>query len=131
MSVIRIGFSVEAKREPLLRLLSALVSLDQAEIRTRRLPRLYAAGVRYQREQRRLGQPEDWKTFTALLRDGFGDCEDLASARVAELREIDKIRAIPWLLKKPGSRTWHVVVRYPDGTIEDPSKALGMGKKET
>lgn len=126
MPGILVGFEVEAKREPLLRLLSALVSLNQYEIRTYRLPWLYESGVRYRREKRESGRPEEWKTFRKLVRDGFGDCEDLAAARCAELRERNKIRAVPWLTKR--GRTWHVIVKYPDGTLEDPSRKLGMTK---
>lgn len=59
------------------------------------------------------------------MRDGYGDCEDLAAARVAELRVKAGIKAVPWLKKK--GKIWHVLVRYPDGTLEDPSRKLGMG----
>lgn len=120
---IRVGFKVEAKRGALMSLLNALVSLNRHELKTKRLPWLYKAGVRYQRETG--GGPEEWKTFSQVVADKVADCEDLAAARVAELNVRKGIAARPWLKKK--NRTWHAVVRYPDGTIEDPSKILGMG----
>lgn len=123
--MIHVGFEVEAKRKPLLRLINTLVSLNRDELRIHRLPWLYKSGVRYQREPKIKGRSEKWKTITRLIKDGFGDCEDLASARIAELREKKKIRVTPWLKRR--GKTWHVLVRYPDGTFEDPSKILGMG----
>lgn len=85
------------------------------------------AGVRYEREP--LGR-EDWRTLPALLSFGAGDCEDLAAARAAELRVAGiHARATPVRIgPRIGGRAelWHIVVRHPDGTTEDPSIALGM-----
>lgn len=123
MSFIRVGFVVKSKRQSLLRLLNALVDLNRHELRLYRLPPLYKSGVRYKREPKIPGRREDWKTITQILKDKHGDCEDLTAWRVSELRE-QGIKAMPWLTKH--GNTWHVVVRYPDGKIEDPSKRLGM-----
>lgn len=88
-------------------------------------PRLYDAGVRYEREPR--GR-EVWQTYPDLLRSRRGDCEDLAAARAAELRRFGDANAIAFARKvRPG--LWHIRVRHGDGTIEDPSRVLGMGKK--
>lgn len=125
--MIRVGFelsSVDAKRLRIM--LDALVRLDLLELKQRRYPSLYKSGVRYQREPKEPGRFERWKTIRELIDTGFGDCEDLASARVAELRMMG-VRAIPWLRRR--GNTWHVVVRYPNGRIEDPSRRLGMGKE--
>jgi len=62
-----------------------------------------------------------------VMRHRFGDCEDLSAWRVAELR-LGGVRAIPWVVQS-GNRLYHVQVRYPDGTIEDPSRRLGMRGK--
>lgn len=122
---VRIGFEVPSKRQPLIKLLNVLVNLNQSELRTYKLPWLYKSGVRYRREPKVPGRTEDWKTISQIMRDGHGDCEDLAAARVAELRVKAGIKAVPWLKKK--GKIWHVLVRYPDGTLEDPSRKLGMG----
>lgn len=123
MASIRVGFEVKAKRQSLFRLLNALVDLDRHELRTYKLPPLYKSGVRYKKELKLPGRPEEWKTITQILRDKSGDCEDLAAWRVSELKE-KGINAMIWLKKR--GHYWHVVVRYPDGTIEDPSARLGM-----
>jgi hypothetical protein len=120
---IHIGFEVVPDAKRLRILLDALVRLNLYELSIRRLPPLYRSGVRYKREPMALGRPERWQTITEVLKRGHGDCEDLASIRVAELRR-QGIRAIPWLRKR--GNIWHVIVRYPDGRIEDPSKILGM-----
>jgi hypothetical protein len=126
--MIRVGFelsSVDAKRLRIM--LDALVRLDLLELQQRRYPDLYKSGVKYQREPKEPGRFERWKTISDLMKTGVGDCEDLASARVAQLRMIG-VRAVPWLKRR--GNTWHVVVRYPNGRIEDPSRRLGMGRKE-
>lgn len=78
------------------------------------VPPLYESGVRYQRDAR-----EAFDTLPHVLERGFGDCEDLATWRAAEIPDA---RAVP----VPVSTGWHVVVQLPDGSIEDPSAALGM-----
>lgn len=57
------------------------------------------------------------------------NCEDLACWRAAELRERYKVDAEPtfiWKLRPNGGYLYHILVRYPDGRIEDPSRTLGM-----
>lgn len=126
--MIRVGFELSSVTAERLRImLDALVRLDLLEMKQRRYPPLYKSGVRYQREPKEQGRFERWKTIKDLVMTGNGDCEDLASARVAELRMMG-IRAVPWLKRK--GNTWHVVVKYPNGRIEDPSRRLGMGRKE-
>jgi hypothetical protein len=106
------------------------------------LPPLYAAGVVYEEEA---PGREDWLDAPAVLRAGAADCEDLAAWRTAELRvagyDAEPVIKWQWLprdvmirqgypaAKLPGKGVWlvHCCVRWPDGTIEDPSKILGMG----
>lgn len=120
-------FDLPARKRELLRALEFLVDLNRDAIRRSggRLPPLYRAGVEYEREGRTIaGRPKEvWRTIPQVLKRGAGDCEDLASWRVAELRE-KGINATP-LLTRHG-RMFHVRVRFPDGTVEDPSKRLGM-----
>jgi hypothetical protein len=57
------------------------------------------------------------------------NCEDIACWRAAELDVRHRISARPIALeqKRPdGGMLYHIVVRYPNGQIEDPSKILGM-----
>jgi len=58
-----------------------------------------------------------------------GQCEDLACWRAAELVVRHGIQARPDFTcdaRGDGSRLYHIVVRLPDGRIEDPSRNLGM-----
>ncbi len=79
-------------------------------------------------EQEEAGR-EDWQDIPTVLANGEGDCEDLACWRAAELVVREKIAARPTFTFKPrrnGGMLYHIVVRHPDGKIEDPSKQLGM-----
>lgn len=107
--------------------LNRLCEIDERIYRTRKLPPLYESGVRYVREHEDFiaAVPvEDWQAVDVLYENGYGDCEDLACARVAELR-IKGIEAYPYIEKT--GRVWHVTVRVVGGANEDPSKRLGMG----
>lgn len=86
-------------------------------------PSLYTSGVLYRLET----NSEIWQDIPATLARGFGDCEDLACWRIAEL-QAQGINAMPYVTwRKSGGRTiYHALVRHPDGLIEDPSRALGM-----
>lgn len=86
------------------------------------LPPLYQAGVRYRPEP--LGR-EHWQDPEETVRLGYGDCEDLAPWRAAELT----LAGVPARATavRGGPRTVHViVVRRADGLREDPSYRLGM-----
>lgn len=84
-------------------------------------PSLYKSGVRYQRE------PEEvWKHAVDTLADGWGDCEDLAAWRAAELRVSGEDPKAAVITYKSRPRTWHAVVLRGDRRIEDPSRRLGM-----
>lgn len=86
-------------------------------------PRLYDSGVRYQRE---VGT-ERWLTPAQTYAAGRGDCEDLASWRTAELRVTGEDPEARARVLRSGPRTWHAVVERGDGSLEDPSRELGMG----
>lgn len=99
---------------------------------------LYTSGVRYEEEPHWTfqGEPvEEFATVPVVLKRGWGDCDDLAPWRCAELRlrhrENAKIR-IQWQRQQLpngqlGRKYFHIVVRRADGSIEDPSLKLGMG----
>lgn len=99
------------------------------------IPKLYESGIRYRAEP--IGQ-EDWLDILSCLqahkeeqeggKQSTLDCEDLACWRAAEL-QAEGIAAHPvfvWRKIEDGSHLYHIVVRYPDGRIEDPSRRLGM-----
>lgn len=93
----------------------------------RPLPPLYASGVRYRRER-----GERWMDAARVAAVGHGDCEDLASWRAAELRLAGDAHASPVFTVRHlpgGRRLFHVIVRRGDGTTEDPSRLLGMGRE--
>ena len=129
-------------------ILEALTTVDLIYLSTHHVPPLYQAGVRYQEEPRGkpgiIGSPnEEFASVPAVYARGWGDCDDLAPWRCAELRKLGfkaKIR-VQWK-KFPNGKLFHIVVRRfgavpdwnprfmvrdKDGTvIEDPSRALGM-----
>jgi len=91
-------------------------------------PRLYDLGVRYEIEP---AGREDWQDIPTTIRRKTGDCEDLSSHLAAELQVKDGIAAWPtftWRMRPSGAYLYHVLTRYPDGRIEDPSRRLGMGR---
>jgi len=125
--LVRIAATVDRgayRAQSLRALLRVVFSLDVSYLRAHpEIPRLYASGVRYAREP----DPscEDFATTPVVLARGWGDCDDLAPWRAAELVVRDGIAARPELVSvRPG--LWHVVVRR-DGGVEDPSRVLGMG----
>lgn len=146
----REGDAVEATRRRLMHLARTLMALDLAYLAENpEAPGLYESGIKYKAEE----SGEAWKDYGALLSDREGDCEDLASARAAELVIRDGIRALPWISYRRDAlgylyhvRTWRssidsalppveevrdrpVIVPAPPnvgGWIEDPSLVLGM-----
>lgn len=124
---------------------AAIKALLDAQVRNnllylslhRGVPALYASGVRYKNEptgQLFNGLPaEEFALIPVVLARRWGDCDDLAPFRVAELihgGERAKIR-VQWRARRNadgtlGRKYFHIVVRRGDGTIEDPSALLGM-----
>lgn len=91
---------------------------------------LYSAGVRYVPED----GSEEFADLPTVYARGFGDCEDLAAIRCAELRRIGFPDAMPLPVEAPrapgGPRMIHIlVIRNPLDPlreVEDPSAILGM-----
>lgn len=106
--------------------LEALVRRNQDLLRAHDVPPLYAARVAYRPEPQGL---EDWDALDVVWPRGYGDCEDLAGWRAAELREAgERARADCYVsrVSSDGRRVWHCIVVREDGTVEDPSIQLGM-----
>lgn len=109
--------------------LACTVALNLYQMQRRRLPPLYQSGVRYRRETCLVpGRPETCErflTYEQLLRERFGDCDDLSAARCAELictGEDPRARARVYR----SGFGYHAIVVRGDGRVEDPSAALGM-----
>lgn len=121
--------------------LLALVALNRAliELARRRgapFPRLYESGVRYAPEPRASATgtanrtAEDFAPIPVVLARGWGDCDDLASWRCAELQSEGyacSIEPRETPRSTPAARRWHIVVVLPDGSTEDPSARLNRG----
>jgi hypothetical protein len=116
--------------------LNAMVRANQLYLASeayagRPVPPLYSSGVRYAEEpwNKDGARVEEFADIPTVLARKWGDCDDLAPWRCAELRaqgEAAKIR-ISWKPTRLG-RLFHVVVRRADGRVEDPSRVLGMGR---
>jgi hypothetical protein len=106
-------------------LLRALVecNLDYLE-KHPETPHPYRAGIQYQREE----SGERWKSIPKILRDGEGDCEDLAAYLAAywAFHGQKPVRVVVrWRQMPSGGRLYPVLVKGQKG-YEDPSKRLGM-----
>ena len=99
-------------------LMEGLAMVNQVMMREsgRTWPDLQSAGVRYQRTH-------EWRSARLLLAHRRGDCKDLVAYEVARLREAG--HAVTIRLTRMG-RTWHTLIRLPDGRLFDPSRELGM-----
>ena len=113
---------------PVLLCLETLCQINEWHLRRERFAPLYRSGVYYKEEP---PGEEEWLDIPTLYKQGFGDCEDIGCARVAELRKVG-VPAVPcicWKEHNIGGKVItlvHVLVLWPDDSLEDPSKILGM-----
>jgi hypothetical protein len=126
-------------QQALLWMLEALCKINEGHLEQRRYPPLYEAGVRYEREQ----GTEEWLDIPSVIDAGWGDCEDLACWRVAELRK-QGVRAGPYVRYRLVDGVFHyhalvqlyrpqlvreggcLVERLVPAGLDDPSRKLGM-----
>lgn len=116
--------------------LYGVVLANCLQIRSKQVPLLYESGVEFRPEPWQ-GKFEEFADAITVHRRRWGDCDDLCAWRVAELRTIGDRRLglrpckatikIYWRDYAHG-RGFHVEVRLPDGSVEDPSRFLGMGR---
>lgn len=133
-------------------LLDALVLEDQMFLKMHNAPKLYQSRVVYREEPPTIvtkndGTPmviEEFAAAPIVFARGWGDCDDLAPLRCAELRNAGEratLRIIWKTQPESGQKLYHILVRRPDArdfdarfmvrapdgsVIEDPSFALGM-----
>lgn len=122
-------FKSEADRKysqkAVLYLLEALTNINREWLREHpSTPGIYESGVRYIRET----ETEDWRDIPTIIKDGGGDCEDLACYLCAELRERKKVKCRPFIKwrRYQNFYLYHVLVQLPNGQMADPSAKLGM-----
>lgn len=107
-------------------LLRVLVQCNLEYLRQNpRTPHPYQSGAWYVKEKNGL---EDWRDIPRILLNRGGDCEDLACYLAAweQFRGVHAEPVVKWRTYPAGNTVFHIVVRYPNGYIEDPSKLLGM-----
>lgn len=111
-------------RHAVLWLIEALVGIDYQILQMYpHTPGIYESHVLYRHHR----ENEPWQDILTTLRKGHGDCKDFAAYRCAELRMMG-IAAKPYLRwHDDRPHAFHALVKMPDGRIEDPSLALGMG----
>lgn len=108
----------EAQQRILVRFVEALAYAD-LELLSEETPSLYTSGVVYREEP---GGRDDWDTWPIVLARGWGDCEDLAAWRLAELWDQGHDDATAHVIIT--DTDYHAVVQLGDGSIEDPSQEL-------
>lgn len=72
---------------------------------------------------------EHFDLATTVIGRGWGDCDDLAPWHAASLRASGRDPRARAIVRKSGPERWHALVRRGDGSIEDPSRAAGMGSR--
>lgn len=107
-------------------LLGAHVSASVEDLRRIGGRSLYRAGVRY-----RVEAPgrERWQLPSETDAIGYGDCEDLATWRAAELRYTGEDPGASVVTYQSAPNVRHAIVRRGNGRTEDPSRKLGMGSE--
>ena len=99
-----------------------LALVDRVLVDYYNFPSIYEVAPKY-----RIGPRESWKDIGAILKDGWGDCKDFTAWRLAELWKLGINAKAECIVQRQGRRLlFHVYVRHPDGSIEDPAKLLGM-----
>lgn len=123
---------------PVLMGLQTLISINKWQFHQKDYPLLYKSGIYYWTKPPAV----EWHDVPTLLQLGKGDCKDLVAYRIAEISHYHGIECKP-LIKWKWIKVWrkdhrgipfqsrvlliHVLMQWPDGYIEDPSKILGMG----
>lgn len=115
-------FRVPSRGDAFSAALEGLTRVNVGLMQQQPLPPLYEAGVKYKDEPRDI-----WRHAVDVAGEKWGDCEDLSAYRAAELRVSGEDPAAAVHVYKSGSSRYHAVVQRGDGSIEDPSRALGMG----
>ena len=90
-------------------------------------PLIRSGAVRWRPEG--FNDGEHFDLGETVVSRGWGDCDDLAPHLCAEIRHTGRDPGARAIVQRSGPKMWHAVVRLTDGTILDPSRAAGMGKR--
>ena len=112
---------VEALLEGFVRACQVIVESELAP------PDPRGSGVKYKLEP---PGEEDWKLPHNVMRDGWGDCEDIAGWRAGGLRATGEDPDATVVVVKTGARKLHAVVKRGDGEMEDPCKEMWLNQPE-
>jgi len=140
---VRLVTTIETERQPPEAIatmargfLYGVVLANSLQIRAKLVPTIYESGVQFRPEPWQ-GKFEEFADALTTYRRKWGDCDDLVAWRVAELRTIGDRRLglkpckatikIYWRDYVEG-KGFHCEVRMPDGSVEDVSRFLGMGR---
>jgi hypothetical protein len=130
--------TLQQQQDVYLDALQAVVNANVAwlrfDSRYRTVPTLYASGVRFAiSAAERQGRGNVGPNIPAILKVGTAHCVGLSCWRIADLRVRDGVDAVPCVqtfrADEPGVGfvdEFHVCVQMPDGSVEDPSRELGM-----
>lgn len=106
--------------------LGALVRTDELLLAYKMVPPLYQSRVRYRQEPEGQGHEEFADALTCFRR-GWGDCDDLAAWRCADLIRSGVPATLAFrahAVARGERRVVHCIVRLPSGDLEDPSKRM-------
>jgi hypothetical protein len=127
---IRLGVPTDANRDEKEAILNAALEsvtrADETQL-ARGLPTALEGikkGVRWKPEP---PGDEHFDLGSTVLKRGWGDCDDLAPWHAASLRITGEDPEAYAFVRPSGPNRWHAVVQRSDGTVEDPSRAAGMG----
>lgn len=109
--------------------LESVVRSNTPMIRSGKVPTA-AAAIKADKVEWRPEPPGDehFDLPSTMLKRGWGDCDDLAPWHAASLRASGADPGARAIVRKSGPQRWHAIVQRSDGSIEDPSKAAGMGR---
>jgi hypothetical protein len=109
--------------------LEATTRLNEALIKSGEVPlfedALHTHGIRWRPEP---PGDEHFDHAKTVIARRWGDCDDLGPYQAASLRVSGKDPGARARVRRSGPRRWHAYVERSDGSIDDPSKAAGMGR---
>lgn len=124
------ALSLDMSRELMQILLDAMTAINLTYLRRGiRFPDLLASDVRYKLEQPAPGSvcgDDDWQDIAVTFRRMFGDCDDLAPIRAAQLQHRGIVARAIALLRRSNPHTrhsrhdYHIVVMWPFGLSSYP-----------
>lgn len=118
----------QERREALNSALESVTVANTGLIRRGLVPTAVSAirkhGVRWKPEP---PGDEHFDLATTVIGRGWGDCDDLAPYYAGSLRASGTDPGAMAFVKRSGPNRWHALVKRSDGSIEDPSRAAGMG----